>query len=143
MKKLIFILIFAACVFGVYGQSKNEDILKLLKSAGTDKLADQTMDLLIPQFKRLFPAIPIAFWDKFKEKTDYDDMLKAYIPLYDKYYTHDEIKQLITFYETPLGQKVVEVTPVLTQESMAIGQAWGERLGQEIVNELIKEGYLN
>jgi len=37
---------------------------------------------------------------------------------------------------------MAEVTPLLTQETMTIGQQWGEKLGQDIVNELIKEGYL-
>jgi hypothetical protein len=64
------------------------------------------------------------------------------IPVYNKYYTHDEIKQLIAFYESSLGKKLVEVTPLLTQETMIIGQKWGEKLGQDIVDELIREGYV-
>jgi len=38
---------------------------------------------------------------------------------------------------------MVEVIPLLTQETMAIGQKWGEKLGQDIVNELIKDGYVD
>jgi len=145
MKKLIFVLAFVigTSAFGIYGQTKNDDILKLLRVSGADKMADQMMALIIPQFKQLVPGIPDAFWVKFREKLNMDDLLFACIPAYSKFYTHDEIKQLIKFYESPLGKRMVEVTPLLTQETMAIGQKWGEKLGQDIVNELIKDGYVD
>jgi hypothetical protein len=144
MKKLLFsIFLIGTSIFGIYGQTKNDDILRLLRISGTDKLADQMMDAMIPQFQQLVPNIPDAFWIKFREKLNVDDLLYACIPAYNKYYTHDEIKQLITFYESPLGKKVVEVTPFLTQETMVAGQKWGEKLGQDIVDELIKDNYIN
>jgi hypothetical protein len=145
MNRISLIIIFIAGIstFGIYGQTKNDDILKLLKISGTDKLADQMMDAMTLQIQQLVPDIPNAFWTKFKEKLNVDDLLYTCIPAYNKYYTHDEIKQLIAFYESPLGKKVVEVTPLLTQETMTIGQKWGEKLGQDIVDELIKEGYID
>jgi len=144
MKKLVFVLIFVigTGTFGIYGQTKNDDILKLLKVSGTDKLMDQMLAVLIPQFKQLVPNIPDTFWVKFKEKVNINDLLFACVPAYNKYYTHDEIKQLIKFYESPLGKRMVEVAPLLSQETMAIGSKWGEKLGEDIVNELINEGYL-
>jgi len=143
MKKLIFVFIFVTATGAcIYGQTKNDDILKLLRVSGSEKLSEQLMPVLIQQFKQIVPDIPNIFWVKVMEKMNFDDLHDAYIPLYDKYYSHDEIKQLITFYESPLGRRVVEVTPLLTQETMSIGQAWGEKLGQEILLELIKEGYL-
>jgi hypothetical protein len=144
MKRFVFVLFFAIGIgtFGVYGQTKDEDILKLLRVSGSDKLADQMMNAMIPQFKQLVPSIPDAFWVIFREKLDVDDLVYACVPAYSKYYTHNEIKQLIMFYESPIGKKMVEVTPLLMQETMAIGQKWGEKLGQDIVNELIKEGYV-
>jgi hypothetical protein len=144
MKKLVFALIFVIGIntFGVYSQTKNDDILTLLRISGTEKLAEQIMSALIPQFQQLIPDIPNVFWVSFRDKLNIDDLLYACIPIYNKYYTHDEIKQLIAFYESPLGRKLVEVTPLLTQDAMVIGQNWGEKLGQDIVNELISEGYV-
>jgi hypothetical protein len=144
MKKLIFVFVIAigTSAFGIYGQTKNDDIIKLLRVSGVGKLADQMMPILISQFKQLVPDIPDAFWVKFREKLNIDEFILACVPVYSKYYTHDEIKQLIRFYESPIGKKMVEVTPQLSQETMAIGQKWGEKLGQEIVNELIKDGYV-
>jgi len=145
MKKLIFVLaiVIGSSAFSIYGQTKNDDILKLLRISGTDKLADQMMNAIIPQFKQLVPGIPDAFWVKFREKLNINDFVLACVPAYSKYYTHDEIKQLIKFYESPLGKRMVEVTPLISQETMIIGQQWGEKLGQDIVNELIKDGYVD
>jgi hypothetical protein len=144
MNKLAFAFIFATgmSVFSIYGQTKNDDILKLLRISGSDKLADQIMNAMIPQFQQLVPEIPNVFWIKFNKKLNVDDLLYACIPAYNRYYTHDEIKRLIVFYESSLGKKVVEVTPLLSQETMAIGQKWGEKLAQDIVNELIGDGYM-
>jgi hypothetical protein len=145
MKKiiLVFAIVIGTSAFGIYGQTKNDDILKLLRISGTDKMAEQMMSALIPQFKQLVPDIPDVFWVKVSENLNIDDLLTACVPAYNKFYTHDEIKQLIKFYESPLGKRMVEVTPLLAQETMAIGQKWGEKLGQDIVNELIKDGYLD
>ena len=145
MKKLILVFVIAigTGAFGIYCQTKNDDIIRLLKLIGTEKLMDQMLDVIIPQFKQLVPGIPDAFWAKFKEKMNLNEYILACVPAYSKYYTHDEIKQLIKFYESPLGKRMVEVTPLISQETMAIGQKWGEKLGQDIVNELIKDGYVD
>jgi uncharacterized protein len=145
MKKLIFVFVIAigTGTFGIYGQTKDDDIIRLLRISGTEKLTDQMLDVLIPQFKQLVPGIPDAFWAKFREKMNINEFILASVPVYSKYYTHDEIKQLIIFYESPLGKRMIEVTPLLTQETMSIGQKWGEKLGQEIFNELIKDGYID
>jgi hypothetical protein len=144
MKKHLFFLVFVigAGFLGVYGQTKNDDILKLLRISGTAKLSEQMVAAMIPNFKQLVPDIPDVFWDRFMAKLNVDELLYSCIPAYDKYYTHDEIKQLIIFYESPIGKKTVEVTPLLLQETMAVGEKWGEKLGQDVVRELMKEGYL-
>ena len=46
-------------------------------------------------------------------------------------YTVDEMHQLAAFYRTPLGQRVVEVTPRIGVQSFMAGQAWGARVVQE------------
>jgi hypothetical protein len=144
MKRLVFSFIFIVGIssFGIHGQTNNDDIMKLLRISETGKLADQMLAAMILQFQQLVSGIPNTFWIRFREKLNIDDLLYTCIPVYNKYYTHDEIKQLIIFYESPLGKRLVEVTPLLTQETMTIGQKWGSDLGKDIVNDLIKEGYV-
>lgn len=42
--------------------------------------------------------------------------------IYARHFTHDDVRGMIAFYETPVGKKVVGVMPNLTQEGMQAGQ---------------------
>jgi hypothetical protein len=142
MKKLcILCLLGAGLICSVYGQTKKQDIVKLLDITNTKSQASQMFDLMLPELRQLAPQAPDAFWTLFRSKMNIDSFVDLFIPLYDRYFSHDDIKELIRFYESPVGKKMLEVTPIITQESFGIGQEWGQRIGQEVLNELIKGGY--
>jgi hypothetical protein len=61
------------------------------------------------------------------------------LPIWAKYYTREDVKQLIVFYESPLGRKLVSVQPQIMAESMAAGATWGEALGAKIDAKLRAE----
>jgi uncharacterized protein len=61
------------------------------------------------------------------------------VPVYSKYYSGDEIKQLIQLYETPIGQKMLTTTPKVVAELQAAGQKWGEELGRQSMMEVLAE----
>ncbi|MFI5072894.1 MAG: DUF2059 domain-containing protein [Terriglobales bacterium] len=79
------------------------------------------------------------FFAKFHSKMQSSDLLDLVVPIYDKYYSREEIKGLIQFYETPLGQKMVSVTPQVTQESQVAGRQWGQQLGRDSMSEVLLE----
>lgn len=58
--------------------------------------------------------------------------MQEVVVLYDAHFSHDEVRGLIGFYSSELGQKTIRVQPQITPESMAAGQAWGQSLGPEI-----------
>jgi uncharacterized protein len=60
-------------------------------------------------------------------------------PVYARHFTADELRTLVAFYRQPLGQKLLEKMPVLLQEGMALGQAWGQKIAAEMQNRLIEE----
>ena len=60
-------------------------------------------------------------------------------PVYDRFFTAGEIKDLIAFYKTPTGKKTLEVTPQLMAETMA---RTNERLipvMQQIYRQIVAE----
>jgi hypothetical protein len=59
-----------------------------------------------------------------------DDML---ISIYDKVFTLAEIKDMLAFYKTPTGSKMLKQTPVIMAESMKIMQ---EKLVPKILDAL-------
>jgi hypothetical protein len=74
------------------------------------------------------------------------ELIDQVIPVYDKHFTHQEILELLAFYQTPIGKKTILVLPKVTNESMLAGQRWGQSLGPEIerriINSLTREGLL-
>jgi len=76
--------------------------------------------------------------------THMGSFMDSMIPVYHKYYTGKEIKELIRFYSTDLGRKTIRVMPALLNESLQVGQEWGKSLGpvieQRIAARLKQEG---
>ncbi|MEO0438671.1 MAG: DUF2059 domain-containing protein [Pseudomonadota bacterium] len=69
-------------------------------------------------------------------------MLTIAAPLYDRYFSVDELEQMIAFNDSELGQKILRVMPFITQESMQAGAQLGQSLGPEIarrIEERLKE----
>jgi hypothetical protein len=68
-----------------------------------------------------------------------DAMLDDIAIVYARNLTIDEIKQLTDFYRSPVGQKFLQKMPVIFQESMALGQRWGEEAAGELHDRMIEE----
>jgi hypothetical protein len=79
------------------------------------------------------------FFAKFQSKAEIHKLLDLIVPVYDKYLSDEEIKGLIQFYQTPLGQKTLRVMPQLMAESQEAGRKWGEGLGRQSMLDVLSE----
>jgi len=59
----------------------------------------------------------------YEEFMSWDTLRPSYVKIYMDAFTEAELEGLIEFYHTPLGQRLVEQTPVITEESAAAAQA--------------------
>lgn len=124
---------------------KREDIRQLMVSTGGSKIAMQfaasvTQNLSkalkaarpdVPE--RVFSIVNSELIALFEERLAAPGgMIERVIPIYDKYFTHAEVRELLAFYRTPIGRRAIEVLPKVVGESMAAGQAWGKSLEPEI-----------
>ncbi len=79
-----------------------------------------------------------------EELEEKESLQQLIYPIYNKYLTLQETRELIRFYKTPLGRKTIEVMPKMTREAMAVGQRWGQalapRIQQRILERFEKEG---
>jgi hypothetical protein len=148
MKKLILfaaVIIFSSQSFSqttAANANANEHAKELLKVMGSAQLAKQMMDMMIASYKQNLPDVPNEFWDEFQKEVSINDLLEMIAPIYTKYYTDDELLQLIAFYKSPLGQKLTEKLPLITQESYSVGEEWGKKIGQKAIDKLKAKGYL-
>lgn len=113
---------------------------RLLTVTGAVKLALNGMETMINQQRGLNPQVPGAFWDAFiaHARRDTTQLLDLLVPIYATHLTQDEIEQLIRFYESPIGKRLTAVQPLITQESMAAGQTWGEAMGRIVGDSIAR-----
>ena len=58
-----------------------------------------------------------AYLAEFQKKFDADYVTNQVVGIYDKHFSEDEIKDLLEFYGSPLGQKVAAEMPKITREA--------------------------
>ena len=119
--------------------SKRADIKRLMEVTDASNLGIQVMNRLILTMKRGRSDAQEKFWDDFRTEIDPNDLIEMIIPIYAKHFTHEEIKQLIAFYESPIGKKMIKVQPQIMMESMAAGEEWGKDLAKKIMKKLHEE----
>jgi len=145
MKKISLILLCCSLVITGFSQApaKPENIKKLLDITGAGKIGAQIGVTMINNMKTVYKDIPDEFWDEFKKELTTTDWIDMFIPVYEKFYSDNEVRELIQFYQSPIGKKVISNTPLIMQESMQIGQVWGQKLGEKLVERIKAKGYLS
>lgn len=115
---------------------KEKDIRQLITLTGGDKMGQQMLDQIIPEMQKMAPEVPEDFWLKFRAKFKMSTLVDRLLPVYDKYYSKEDVKGLIQFYQTPLGQRVIATLPGLSHDSQVVGSAWGQEIAQEVIHDI-------
>lgn len=117
------------------------EIRKLLNLTGAGQLGVQMARQMMAQLRPLIPSAPQSFWDEFASKLNPDDLVEKVIPIYARHLSAKDVKELIAFYESPVGRKLVAVQPQILQESMAAGQEWGREMAEGLVRTAREKGF--
>ncbi len=144
MKKIaLSIVLILSFVGGIQAQvsSKQEKIKNLLELSGSGKLGAQMANYMVSRFKENYKTVPEEFWNEFSKEISSEELIKLTIPIYDKYYTEDDIDKLIVFYNSPIGKKLIATMPQVLQESMSVGKSWGEEISKKAIDRLKEKGY--
>jgi len=144
---LVILLAFAGSVFAkeehpAIDPIKEKNIRELLKTLGVVDLCQQVMDQMLTNFSQSYSTVPPEFWTEMKRTMDANELVDLIVPLYDRYYTNEDIEGLLAFYRSPLGKKVVSTLPEITKESMSVGQEWGKKKALEVQEQLKSKGLL-
>lgn len=59
--------------------------------------------------------------------------------VYAQHFTVGELDQLIAFYESPIGQRLVAEQPAMLTEMTRISQVWAQNLATEVLRKLAPE----
>ncbi len=117
-------------------------IRQLLAITGTGKRMVQGIETMVPAQRASNPRIPAAFWNAFlaHARQDTTQLMELLIPIYASHLTKAELEGLVRFYQTPLGRRLAEALPLITQESMQAGQSWGAGIGRQVAESLAQNG---
>jgi hypothetical protein len=127
------------------------DIVKMMELTGTSKLGHQIATMISQQMlqamKAQHPEVSAKTFEVVQEVAEKEfegafegpnGLQLRLIPLYAKYFTADDVKGLIAFYQSPLGQKSLSVTPALMKDAMTLGQQWAAEAAPR-VQEAVKK----
>src|SRR5215831_10457840 len=125
---------------------KHGNIEALIKDMGMFGNMTQLIDLFTPQIigdlKKINSEIPDSVWDDFAKvctaemKRSLPELEEPVIAIYDANFSADEIKQLVMFYQSPVGRKIVVQLPQLAQQIVNLGQSWGQQAGARAVERI-------
>jgi hypothetical protein len=126
--------------------AKEADIRSLMELVGARDLVQDGANAAIEQSReKLLATVPNndkgqafvnAFAASYQKKFDVDQVTNQLVLSYDRHFTDDEIKGLLQFYGSPLGQKVAAEMPKINRETQAAIRVANTKAAKDALAEL-------
>jgi uncharacterized protein len=99
----------------------SHDMMKRLMASMAQGIQQMTHEQYVKHQDELpagYEAKMNAMMDDMFNKMPMDEMMQAMVPAYQKHFTKGDIDNLVAFYSTPTGEKVLRELPAIMSESM-------------------------
>jgi len=130
MKKLILFLSIFFTIFTTQSQNENykEVLLDFMEAQGTLDTFNSTIDQMSEIMGNQIEA------EKIKPLMDemFSGLIDALVPVYQKHLSIQDLKDGIGMYQTAIGKKIAEKSPLITQETMGVSMEWGIQFSSKI-----------
>ena len=148
MKKILCLAMCAVFAAALPARAQSDEyrdaVAEMMELTGALRNADVVVTQMIGYLKTSAPSVSEAVWEKiiskFNEKMR-ARMVDIYVPIYSKYLTLADLRELNALYAKPVMRKAVGATPAIMQEGMSAGAALGQEIMTELQRELQAEGY--
>ncbi len=117
-------------------QRLERKIRRLFEINGVKTVQERSLDQIMEQFRTM--GLSSEFIDKFKDRFDVEEVLDMNVRVHAEHLEEEVVDALLAFYGTKAGQSYAEAFPVITEESMRAGMEYGQRIGQEVAEEMGK-----
>lgn len=132
---LFFSLTFASTALAADSE-KIQDIRKFFQISNVAETSFADIRNNAELQRRANPQIPDEFWKELLTQLKPEDYMERMIPVYDKHFSHEEIKAFIVFFESQAGKAFLKSQNIVLQESMMAGQAYVQEIGGPILKRL-------
>jgi uncharacterized protein len=68
-----------------------------------------------------------------------NELVDASARIYASYFTEAELKDILTFYQSPVGRKLIVEEPKALEASMANAGDWGDKLSDDVIAKMRAE----
>ena len=121
---------------------KANEIKLLLKVSGTAGFAYVIIEDVMTDFKKIILNVPEGYWDKLKHQIDISSFTSKIVSVYDKRFNIEEIKDLISFFQSNVGKKWAISMKDMNDEVMIQADLFGKYVYETLNKQLDKDGYL-
>jgi hypothetical protein len=119
--------------------AKEAEIRKMIRLSGAEKTMKITMIRLFEASRARNYTLPKEFWTRLETEMDTSELIDQLVPVYNQYYSMEDLKAVNAFYESPAGQHMIEIQPQILGRAMEIGKAWGSQTVQKVMAEMEEE----
>ena len=122
--------------------SFDSDIMKMQQVNGSNASVNALFPRIVAQLKQSKPDLSDAQMTAMKMDVfdvEVASLNEQMIPVFKKYYTQSDVKEIIAFYETLAGKKMAETTPKMMMEQMQLTQTWAMGLMSKMQTYLDKQ----
>jgi hypothetical protein len=116
-------------------KTKEAKVRQLIQMTDAEKLGGQVIDAMLGQVEQS-GKLPPGFSDKFREEAQKDKLVDRLVPIFMKRLDEKDIDGVIAFYKSPAGQSFLKAQPMIIQDEMAAGNAWGQSLYEKTMKDL-------
>lgn len=130
MKKPIVIIALIVTFFTSHSQNESykDVLLEYMEVQGSLDSFNNSIDQMSQMMGGQIEA------DKLKPIMDemFLSLVDALVPVYKNHLSIQDLKDGIEMYKTPIGKKIAQKTPLITQETMNVSMQWGMEFSSKI-----------
>ncbi|MEP1446662.1 MAG: DUF2059 domain-containing protein [Paraglaciecola sp.] len=136
MRKIVSILVVLGLSLPILAEpAKPESVQKLMDISGAGALGEMMMSQMMPALKQSIPDATEEFWQDVAAEMNFDQLITSIIPVYQQHLSEEDIQAILAFYNTPSGKKLISSQPLIMQQSMQIGQQWGQSVFMKVMEK--------
>ena len=110
----------------------SEQIKQYLELTKSVENAHRAFAQMVANSKSQAPAyFPADFWSDVDQKFNAIDIASELVPVYQRYFSQEDMAAALTFYKTPAGQRVLNEQPLAAVAAGDVLRRDGQRVGQE------------